>query len=298
MTTATTVPAAASLTRPTSASRTATALKRFAKRYPLGAFGGFICFAMIFIAVFGPYIAPYDPNETSTDVLYSPNGTHWFGTDEFGRDSFSRTLVGARTSVFVAVVAMAAGVAVATGLGMISAYFGGIFDLLFQRIVDTFLALPALILAMFFVAIFGADAKNLVIVLGITVVPPVVRVARASSLGVIEQPYVEAARVLGAPVWRILIRHVLPNIAASIVVIVTTGIGALILAEAGLSFLGLGIKPPTAEWGQMLSTARQRALQAPWLAIFPGVAISLAVLGFNLLGDAVRDAWDPRLRSR
>jgi peptide/nickel transport system permease protein len=265
---------------------------------PLGAVGALLCLAIGVAAVFGPYLLPYHPDAPSTQVQIAPSAQHWFGTDNFGRDYFSRTVAGARTSIAVAGVAIALGVGVGALLGMISANRAGWFDMVFQRVVDTFLALPALILAMFFVAVFGASLKNLILVLSITVIPPVIRVARGSSLLVEQQPYIEAARVIGVPVPRLLLRHVLPNIAAPLLVILTTGIGALILAEAGLSFLGLGIRPPTAEWGQMLSASRPLALQAPWLPIFPGVAISLAVLAFNLLGDALRDLWDPRLRSR
>jgi peptide/nickel transport system permease protein len=271
---------------------------RLLRQQWLGLLGGAITALMVALAVLGPYVTPYDPNETSTAVLKAPGGSHWFGTDEFGRDTFSRVLAGARTSISVPLAAMVLGVAAATLLGMLSAYGGGPLDLALQRVMDTFLSLPTLILAMFFVAIFGADAKNLVIVLSIAVVPPVQRVARASALAVLQQPYVEAARAVGAGPWRLLAYHVLRNIATPIVVISTTGVGALILAQAGLGFLGLGVTPPTAEWGQMLSLARPRALDAPWLALFPGGAISLAVLGFNLLGDTLRDAWDPRLRSR
>lgn len=271
---------------------------RLVKRQWLGAIGGLITTIMLLLAVLGPVVSPYDPNGTSADVLQPPSAIHFFGTDEFGRDTFSRVLVGARLTISVPLMAMAAGIIVATGLGMASAYWGGLLDLALQRVMDTLLSLPTLILAMFFVAVFGADMWNLVVVLTIAVVPPVQRVARASTLSVLQQPYVEAARSVGAGPIRLMTGHILRNIAAPLLVIATTGIGALILAQAGLGFLGLGVKAPAAEWGQMLSLARTRALDAPWLAIFPGLAISLAVLGFNLLGDALRDAWDPRLRSR
>lgn len=271
---------------------------RLVQAQPLGALGGVLLVLLCLLAAFGPSIIPDDPNQPSVDVYARPSARHWFGTDQFGRDYLSRIIVGARTSLIVAAAAIAIGVGVGTVVGMTSAYFGGWFDMGLQRMVDTFLALPALILAMFFVAVFGADMKNLIFVLSITIVPPLIRVARGSSLAVLQQPYIEAARIIGVPAARLLIRHVLPNIAAPIVVIITTGVGGLILAEAGLSFLGLGIRPPTAEWGQMLSASRPFALQAPWLAIFPGLAISLSVLAFNLVGDALRDLWDPRLRSR
>jgi peptide/nickel transport system permease protein len=268
----------------------------FVKGQPLGALGLFLIIALAFLAAFGPLVTPEDPNAVSAEVLRSPSSEHWFGTDNFGRDYFSRIIAGARVSISIAFAAIAIGVTGGVVLGMASAYAGGIGDLLVQRLVDTMLALPSLILAMFFISLFGSDIQNLILVLSITMIPPVSRVARASALAVMGEPYIDAARVVGAPAPRLLVAHVLPNIAAPIVVIISTGIGALILAEAGLSFLGMGITPPTAEWGQMLSQSRTYALDAPWLAIFPGAAISIAVLAFNLFGDAIRDVWDPRLR--
>ncbi len=269
---------------------------RFAKTQPLGAVGLILVLLLVALAVVGPWITPKDPNALGVDVLVGPGSEYPFGTDNFGRDYLSRTIAGARASVSIAVAAIGVGVTAGILLGMASAYIGGTFDLLFQRLVDTALALPALIMAMFFVAVFGSGVTNLIIILSITIVPPVSRVARSASISVIHETYIDAARVIGVPAWRMLLRHVLPNIAGPMLVIATTGVGAVILAEAGLSFLGLGVPPPEAAWGRMLSDSRPFAISQPWLAVFPGIAISLAVLGFNLLGDAVRDAWDPRLR--
>jgi peptide/nickel transport system permease protein len=271
-------------------------LLAFTRAQPLGAFGAVLIVLLAFLAVAGPLITPEDPNAVSTDVLKSPSSEHWFGTDNFGRDYFSRIIAGARVSISIALAAITIGVTGGVLLGMASAYAGGVTDLCLQRVIDAMLALPSLILAMFFVSIFGSSVGNLILVLSITIVPPVSRVARGSSLGILAEPYIDAGRVIGVPAPRLLLRYILPNIAAPIVVIITTGIGALILAEAGLSFLGMGIPPPTAEWGGMLSQSRAFALDAPWLAIFPGAAISIAVLAFNLFGDAMRDVWDPRLR--
>lgn len=270
--------------------------KRFVRTQPLGTFGLFLIIGFAFLAIFGPLIAPHDPDAISLDVLRSPSSEHWFGTDNFGRDYFSRVISGTRVSISISLVAITIGVLGGVIVGMASAYFGGWVDLGVQRLVDTILALPALILAMFAVAVFGSSIPNLMLVLAITIIPPVSRVARSSALSVMQEAYIDAARVIGVPGPRLMLRHVLPNIAAPILVIVTTGIGALILAQAGLSFLGLGIPPPSAEWGKMLAESRAYALEQPWLAVFPGLAISLAVLAFNLLGDAVRDVWDPRLR--
>jgi peptide/nickel transport system permease protein len=272
-------------------------LLKAARSQPLGAVGLALILMLVFAAAAAPLISPYDPNEVSIDVLQRPSRDHWFGTDNFGRDYFSRILAGARVSITVALAAITAGVFAGSFIGMVSAYLGGVFDLVFQRLVDTMLALPFLVVAMLFVAVFGSSVINLIVVLALALTPGISRVARGSAVAVLAEPYIEAARVVGVSAPRLLVRYVLPNIAAPVLVILTTGVGTVILAEAGLSFLGLGIAPPQAEWGQMLSLSRTYALQAPWLAIFPGAAISLAVLGFNLFGDAIRDLWDPRLRT-
>ncbi|OAI39215.1 hypothetical protein AYO38_01755 [bacterium SCGC AG-212-C10] len=269
---------------------------RFVRHQPLGTFGLVVIFALIVTAAAGTTVLPHDPNATSVDVLQAPSWKHWFGTDNYGRDYFARVVAGTRVSVSVGISAMLLGTAIGGLLGILSGYARGLFDLLFQRVVDALLALPLLISAMLFVAVFGTSVINMIVVLALAISPGISRIARAATISVMGEQYVEAATVIGAPFPRVVLRYIIPNILAPITVIVTTGVGSIILAEAGLSFLGLGIAPPAAEWGQMLSASRIDAIDAPWLAIYPGLAIGLAVLGFNLFGDAIRDALDPRLR--
>ena len=267
---------------------------RLARRKPLGTFGLVMTVGVVLLALFGRYITS-DPNALSADVLQSPSADHWFGTDPLGRDYLARIIAGAELSVRVAFSAMAIGTAIGLVVGMMSAYLGGLFDLLLQRVVDTLLAFPGLILVMFLASIFGASATSLSFALGLLFAPGLARLVRASMLSVLAEPYIESARVVGASPARIMIRHALPNIQAPLLVYATAFLGAAILAEAGLSFLGLGVAPPTPSWGRMLSESRT-FLREPWLSIFPGVAITIAVLAINLLGDGLRDVWDPRLR--
>lgn len=270
-------------------------LGRFARSKPLGAAGGALVLVILFLAIFGPAITQ-DPTRISIRAEEGPSLNHYFGTDTLGRDYFARIVAGARTSVLLSLVAMAIGTAIALGVGMISAYAGGLVDLLFQRVVDVMLAFPGLILLLFFASIFGPSKWAVAAALGLLFAPGLSRLVRAASLTTLSEPYVEAARVLGAPTHRILWRHVFPNIAPPLLIFVTAGLGAVILAEGALSFLGLGVQPPTPSWGRELSAARAY-WRLPWLSLFPGLAITVTVLGFNLLGDALRDQWDPRLRT-
>ena len=250
---------------------------------------------MLFLALFGPMLVD-NPETISSDSLEGPSGDHWFGTDALGRDYFARVVHGARLSMGLAVGAIAISTALALVIGMLSGYLKGPVDLFLQRIIDTLLAFPGLILIMFFASVFGPSFRSLLFSLGLVLAPGVSRVVRSSTLAVASEPYVEAARVMGASAPRILMRHILPNIVAPLLVYSSAGLGVVILAEGGLSFLGLGIAPPTPSWGKMLSESRTY-LREPWLSVFPGVAITIAVLGFNLLGDTLRDRLDPRLRS-
>ena len=270
-------------------------LGRTARTQPVGAFGLFLTLVVLVIVVFGPLIATADPDAQSGNLLAPPSGESWFGTDERGRDYFSRVMAGGRITVAVAVVSLALATVAGTLLGMISAYAPWL-DLVLQRIIDAMLALPGLFLILLFVTVFGRDMQVLIFVLALSVTPSLVRIARASTLATLTNPYVEAAEVLGASWARVLLRHVLPNIAPTIGVIFAVGIGNLMLATGALGFLGIGVSPPQSEWGQMIADSRTYLSSASHLFIFPGIGLALAVLGVNLLGDSLRDLWDPRMR--
>jgi peptide/nickel transport system permease protein len=267
---------------------------RFVRAKPLGAVGGVLVVLVLFLAIFGAALTQ-DPTQISAETQQAPSVHHLFGTDTLGRDYFARIVAGARTSMVLSLVAMALGSMIALAVGIISAYAGGAFDLLSQRLVDVMLAFPGLILLLFFAAIFGPTQWAVAAALGLLFAPGLSRLVRATTLSTVSDSYVEAARVIGAPSHRIVWRHVFPNIAPPLLIFVTAGLGGVILAEGALSFLGLGVAPPTPSWGRELSAARA-VWRLPWLSIFPGLAITLTVLGFNLLGDALRDVWDPRLR--
>jgi peptide/nickel transport system permease protein len=270
-----------------------------ARHKPLGLAGLILIAIMVIVAVFAPLIATHDPVATDTlNQLEGPSSEHWFGTDHLGRDTFSRVVYGTRTSLAVGFGAVALGTTLAVLLGVVSAYYGGALDLVTQRLVDAVMALPWLILIMSVMALIGPGVVNIILVLGFLTAPGASRVIRGATLSVGASPYVDSARALGCRDHQIIIRHVLPNVAAPMIVIATIGLGAAILAEAALSFLGFGVVPPEPSLGQMLSVeGRKWMLKAPWIAIFPGIAISLAVFGFNMLGDALRDVLDPRLRT-
>lgn len=270
-------------------------LGRTARSQPVGAFGLFLTLVVLVIVIFGPLIATTDPDAQSGNLLAPPSDESWFGTDERGRDYFSRVMAGGRITVAVAVVSLALATVAGTLLGMLSAYVPWL-DLVLQRIIDAMLALPGLFLILLFVTVFGRDMQVLIFVLALSVTPSMVRIARASTLATLTNPYVEAAEVLGASWARVLLRHVLPNIAPTIGVIFAVGIGNLMLATGALGFLGIGVSPPQSEWGQMIADSRTYLSSASHLFIFPGIGLALAVLGVNLLGDSLRDLWDPRMR--
>lgn len=272
-------------------------VRRLVLGQPLGSAGLVVILALVLVAVFAPLIAPYDPTSTEGRSLRSPSTTNFFGTDDKGRDVFSRVVYGSRTSLQVGIIATFVGVTGGALVGLLSGYFGGWTDTIFQRLMDSLQAFPTLILALIMVAVVGTSIVNLMIVVGIAIIPGVGRIIRGIVLSEKQNQYVEAARATGARTGRVIFRHILPNLAAPLIVIATSLLAAAILVEASLSFLGLGTPPPTPSWGGDLSgQARRYFVHAPWMAIFPGVAISLVVLGFNLLGDALRDVLDPRLR--
>ena len=270
------------------------------RRYPLGAAGALIVLVMIFMAVFAEVIAPYDPEINSFEhMLLAPSLQFLLGTDDFGRDIFSRIIYGSRTALFVGFVAAFVGATAGLVLGVASAYYGGWFDLVLQRIMDVIMAFPLIIMALAVVAVLGSGIDKVIIAITIPFIPMCARVVRSNALAIREIPYVDAARALGYGHARIILRHMLPNVMAPYLIMITAFVGQAILLEAVLSYLGLGVQEPAAAWGLMLkSGAEEYAEAAPWIPIFPGIAISLAVFGFNLFGDALRDALDPKLRSQ
>lgn len=275
--------------------RTAWSLMR---RKPLGAFGFFILLIMVIGAIIAPVASPYPYREMHPeDSLKPPSRQYLMGTDSLGRDQFSRIMWGARISLYVGLLSVGIGTVAATVLGVISGYFGGTIDSILQRIVDAIIAFPNLILLLVIMAVLGASLNNVVIALAFGITFSQTRIVRSAALALKETMYIEAARVLGASHRRIIFRHITPNVIPVAITLATLSLGGAILAEASLSFLGLGVPPPHPSWGSMLSgQARQWMLRAPWMAIFPGLALSLAVYAFNMLGDAMRDVLDPRLR--
>ncbi len=281
-------------------------LRRPAKRSRLRAFqsrsaqiGGVVMLVLLIGAIFGPLIAPYPPDKPNyVHQFESPSRTHLLGTDEFGRDTFSRLLYGARIALAIGLIADGIAGVIGTTLGLISGYYSGKVDSWIMRFMDIMLAFPYLLLAMIVVAVLGPSLRNAMIAIGVVYIPQFARLVRGTVLSVREQDYVDAATVIGNSAPRIMLRHVLPNAVVPIIVMATLTIGYAILEASGLSFLGLGAQPPTAEWGAMLSGGRNYMLSDIWLATIPGLAILITVLGFNLLGDGLRDALDPRMRGR
>ncbi len=252
---------------------------------------------MIAVALFAPFIAHADPlGQDLTHQTLPPSAAHWFGTDKLGRDVFARIVYGSQISIRIGFIAVGIAIVVGTFFGVIAGWFGGIIDNAVMGVADVMLAFPSIILAIGITTILGPSIEHLMIAVGIVYIPQYARLARASVLVVRDSEYVEAARAVGAHVPAILIRHILPNIVAPLLVQATLGIATATLEAAGLSYLGLGARPPAPEWGAMLNDARDYWLSAPWALIFPGVAITLLVLGFNLLGDGLRDALDPTER--
>ena len=272
---------------------------RMARKQPLGAAGGFIVVLIIVMSIFADVVTPFDPEANDFEhMLTAPNGTFWLGTDQFGRDLFTRIIYGAQTALFVGFVCAIVGAAGGLVVGVASAYFGGYFDLIVQRIIDVFMAFPLIIMALAIVAIFGTGVDKVIIAITIPFIPRCARVVRSSALAVREMPYVDAARSIGYSHMRIILRHISPNVMAPFLIMLTAFLGEAILLEASLSYLGLGVQEPTPAWGLMLQGgAEEYAESAPWVPVFPGLAITVAVFGFNIFGDAVRDVLDPRLRS-
>jgi len=255
---------------------------------------------MILMAVFAPELTSYNPERNAFGSMsMAPSMEHFLGTDQFGRDILARIIYGARTALFVGFSSSTIGATLGLVLGVASAYFGGRFDLVFQRVMDVFMAFPLIIMALAVVSILGTQIQYLIIAITIPFVPRCARVVRSSALAIREIPYIDAARALGFTHARIILRHMVPNVMAPFLIMITAFVGQAILLEASLSYLGLGVQEPTPAWGLMLQGgAEEYAESAPWMAIFPGVAISLAVFGFNLFGDALRDVLDPRLRAQ
>ena len=260
-------------------------------------FGLVVVALMALLALAAPWIAPFDPLATSwKTVRKAPSLVHWFGTDEVGRDLFSRVIWRGRASMAAGLISVSIAVGIGVPLGMLAGYVGGLLDAAISRLTDAMLAIPFLILAIALAAFLGPSLGNAMIAIGVTATPIFVRLSRGQVLAVRAEEYVEAARAVGNPPARILLRHILPNILPPVIVQATLAIAAAIIAEASLSFLGLGQQPPSPSWGSMLNTAQRFLTQAPWMAVFPGLAIFITVLAFNLLGDGLRDALDPRSR--
>jgi peptide/nickel transport system permease protein len=247
------------------------------------------------LALLAPWIAPHDPVAASWSAIRkAPSLEHWFGTDEIGRDVLSRVVWGTRASLLAGLVSVSIAMALGVPIGLSAGFFGGVVDLAISRITDAFLACPFLILAIALAAFLGPSLTNAMIAIGVSATPVFVRLTRAQVLNVKVEDYIEAARAIGNPPWRIALRHVMPNVVSPLIVQATLAAAAAVIAEASLSFLGLGQQPPAPSWGSMLNTAKNYVDQAPWMAVWPGLAIFLLVLGLNLVGDGLRDALDPR----
>ncbi|MEX2221471.1 MAG: ABC transporter permease [Candidatus Rokuibacteriota bacterium] len=284
--------------RPGAFRRTLTGLIRFARGKPFGAMGAVIILTLLVMAVFAEWIAPYAYDEQIRGARLRPPGRDFLlGTDNVSRDIFSRIVYGARVTVTVSFATVFLGNLLAAAVGITSGYFRGRYDIAVQRVVDAWQAFPYLVIILSLLAVMGPGMLNVILSLSILVAAAASRVIRSATLSVVENQYIEAARALGAGHARIMLRHILPNVTATIVVITSIGLGGIILAESALSFLGYGVPPPHPSWGSMLSgSGRTYMYLAPWMAIWPGVAISLVVFAFNMFGDALRDVFDPRLR--
>ena len=268
------------------------------KKNPLALFGLFLILLLVFIAVFAGVLAPYEiDSQDLTRRFVAPNSRYWFGTDEFGRDIFSRILYGSRYSLYIGIVAASLSAAAGVLVGSVAGFYGGRFDNVLMRIIDIMMAIPSTLLGISIVAALGNGIRNVIIAVAIGAVPAYARIVRASILSVKEQEYIEAARCIGASDLRIVLRHILPNCLAPIIVQITMSVAKAILEASALSFIGLGVQPPSAEWGAMLSAGRAYIRRAWWIVTFPGLAIAMIIFGLNLFGDGLRDALDPRLKA-
>jgi peptide/nickel transport system permease protein len=270
----------------------------FACDRPLGGAGAAIILFMIIAALLANFLAPYDPLENDYGAMFqAPGARHWLGTDSFGRDVLSRILYGSRTALWVGFCSSLFGTTIGALIGASCAYFGGKIDLLMQRLMDILLSFPLIVLALVVVAVLGSGVWNVILAISIPMIPRAALVVRSSALALRQMLFIEAALILGSSHWRIISRHLLPNVMAPYLIMLTAFLGQAILLEASLSFLGLGVAEPVAAWGLMLrGAAVEFAERAPWMALFPGLAISLAVFAFNVFGDSLRDALDPKLR--
>lgn len=275
-------------------------LLRMARQNPMAAVSALVLVVVALVAAFAPVLAPYGATEQIlSDRLQSPSSNHWLGTDNFGRDVFSRVVFGARISLFIGFAATLLGVGMAAILGVFSGFVGGWIDLVLQRLVDAVMAIPGLVLLLTLAMVLGPTMTSIILALVIFIIPPSSRIVRGHAISVSAEQYIEAARVVGASNTRILFRHILPNVMSTVIVAASVIIGAVILAEAAIGFLGLGVREPTPTLGNMLSTSAQVYMeQAPWLAIAPGLMIMLVVGACNIFGDGLRDVLDPRLRGR
>ena len=264
-------------------------------RRPSAALGLAVIAFFVVLALLAPAIAPYDPLATAWGAIRkAPSAAHWFGTDEIGRDVLSRVIFGARASLLAGVVSVVISLSIGVPIGLLAGYAGGKVDMLISRLTDAVLACPFLILAIALAAFLGPSLTNAMIAIGVSATPVFIRLTRGQTLAIKAEDFVLAARAIGNPPWRIAVRHVLPNAFPALIVQATLAIAAAVIAEASLSFLGLGQQPPAPSWGSMLNTAKNYVDNAPWMAIWPGLSIFLLVLSFNLVGDGLRDALDPR----
>jgi peptide/nickel transport system permease protein len=271
---------------------------RMVRRQPLGAVGGIMVLLLILVAVFAAQLAPYDPKVAISAIYHPPSQAFFMGTDHLGRDIFSRVVWGARLSLYVGLVSVSVGISVGALWGIITGYFGGLMDSLSQRVVDTLMGFPPLILALSLMAVLQQSVHNVIVTLAILLIPTAARTLRSTTLSLKEMGYVESARAMGASHRRIIFGHILPNSLATYIVLFTVNVAYAIVVEAALSFLGLGAPADDPSWGGMLNTGAHAIQRAPWMALFPGLAISLTVFGLNMLGDAIRDLTDVKLRGR
>jgi peptide/nickel transport system permease protein len=271
---------------------------RLIRQNPIGALGAVVVAVVIVIAILADLLAPYDPVSQIAPVLQAPSATYPLGTDDFGRDVLSRVIHGSRVSLYVGIISVGIALVLGSVLGLLAGFYGGWLDTLIMRIMDVLFGLPAIVLAIAITSVLGPSLNSALIAIGIVYAPQFGRVARAPTLSLRERDFVTAARATGAGGFWIVSRHILPNMTAPVIVQATVAFSTAILTEATLSYLGLGTQPPTPSWGTMLNAGKQVMLLAPWTSIFPGVAVALTVLGFNLLGDGLRDVLDPRLRTQ